>query len=702
MKFGILAKNKQFKRPSVSGIRQRWQRWSIVIPFALQTLVTIGALEYIAHRQLRENTEERVAKLNKADRRVISRLSKYLDKSTGSMSEPERLLELTSFLQQLVSEIAEVDEISLLTPDGSVIASSNRQQLVPLRQLVTQQGDRPLQFTLTTPQQQIVGQIVSLPDSSSPEKWLAVIVAQQPQAVEAIARPNSLRNWYGVYLLPTTLLGFAFYSWLARKLNSVLANKTATTTAEKTSNYIQSSLIADMSHELRSPLNAILGFGQIMQHSLTDRCQRENLAIINRSGKRLLSIVNDIVDLSKIEVNRLGLEQRSFDLHIWLDSIEQSIQVQVRSPDLTFTLTREPNLPQYISLDELRLRQILRNLLDFSLSCSSEGAVKLCVSCDRLSSETESREWLKLRFEVTSTDLIIPPAKLTRLFDPPSQIEEKYHSLGSSLSLPVSRKLARLMGGDITVCQQTLESSEVTLVLTVKAELATNYDLQIQSAPKEIAGLESNQPEYRILIVDDSKTNRKIMVQLLERVGFKVREAVNGKEAVDIWLHWQPHMIWMDLRMPVMNGYEATSQIRSRSPSQSPAIVALTASTSLEERSLFRESGCNDFVGKPFSENIIFDKIAQHLGVRYIYQANTPPKIEDFQLTVNSLQIMSDSWLDTVEQAAASLDAELLTHLLQQIPTEHSELRNALQQQVDDFDFDKILNLIEQSKSQST
>ena len=210
--------------------------------------------------------------------------------------------------------------------------------------------------------------------------------------------------------------------------------------------------------------------------------------------------------------------------------------------------------------------------------------------------------------------------------------------------------------------------------------------------PEKVIGLKSRQSEYRILVVDDSKINRLIMSQLLEPVGFQVREAANGKEAVDAWSDWQPHMIWMDLRMPIMNGFEATELIKSSSPKETP-IVALSASSLEDERSQLNAVGCDDFVGKPFAENTIFEKIAQYVGVRYVYEP-VKPIPESFRLTAETLKVMPESWLERIEQAAAMLDRTLLTQLLQEIPPEHPELKNALQQQINNFDFDKITNLI--------
>ena len=701
------------------------KRWLLLVPFVLHTLATIGVIKYVLVRNFSESTErEQDLVLTDVNQQVVSRLSYYLNSDSisvedGQISTPN----LNSYLRQLESELLELDEISLVTRDGSIIASSTKFPNF-ITQSLKVSRDRPTEkFALTTTQSQIVGQVTALP---AREELLVVLAAEQPK-LPSNGERGKLRIQYlsfSLYLslsLLTTLVGLLVCLWLRNRIKNVLdttdreENQIARTQSlethpsdripaispdnANTSNYIHSSLIAAMSHELRSPLNAILGFGQIMQHSLTEPSQKENLAIINRSGDRLLSMINELVDLSKIETNRLVLEQRSFDLYFWLDGIEQSLQDRAREQNITFSLTRGADLPQYIALDELRLRQILRNLLDYAMGCSQDSAVELRVFATYLPSKIAPQQ-IELNFEVASADLAIASLEPADLFNPLIQIRQECHApQGSSLSLAISRQLARLMGGDITVSKSEVKPHAV-FQLNVLAKIATDRELEIQSAPREIVGLELDQPEYRILVVDDSKMNRKIMVQLLERVGFKVQEAVNGREAVNVWLSWQPHMIWMDLRMPVMNGYEATSRIRSHSLTRSPAIVALSASTSEEERSLFRESGCDDFVGKPFAENIIFEKIAQHLGVRYVYQ--TPILLEkSFRLTPSSLGVMSDLWLERVEQAAVTLDAEQLTQLLEEIPPEHSGLNSALQQQVDNFDFDRIINLIEQSKSKS-
>ena len=697
------------------------RRWITLLPFVLQVFVTIGIVEYFTVRNLGKNADVEIAPtLNDASQEVLLDLNKYLENAKPEnldkiYSEPNQLADrkLNDLLQQLESKTP-FDRIALVRKNGSIVAggydlsnfpaNSPQKSVTTRSQLVSSSDGGKIQnFSLVTARTRIVGQIASLSDNRLKEQLRVVAIVQQPRtANDTTVEQNKLRIRYLSYLLPTTIVGIFIGLWLEHSIkNSSKSEPKAIAQQRSTDggNYIESTLIADLSHELRSPLNAILGFAQIMQHSLSDRSRRENLAIINRNGKQLLSIINELVDLSKIEIDRLSLEKRSFGFDFWLDSLEQNLKFQAREREIAFSIIRETKLPEYICLDELRLRQIISNLLDYSMGYSQTKIINLRVSCPSQSAIGQ----VNILLEVENYGLVIAPENIAGLFNPAIQAQQDCQFYpGSSLSLPVSRKLARLMGGDITVHHKDCQAQSTSFRIDLKAEIVSDRDLQIQSAPREISGLELNQPDYRILIVDDSKTNRKIMVQLLERVGFQVREAVNGQEAVDEWLRWQPHMIWMDLRMPVMNGYEATEQIKSRSLTSSPAIIALTASTSEEERSLFKESGCDDFVDKPVAENIIFDKIAQHLGVRYVYHTTVALTKKRYNLTGDRLQVMSEGWIEQIEQAAASLDTELLTVLFEQIPPEHSDLTAALQKLVDNFDFDKILRAIEQSKSKST
>ena len=465
------------------------------------------------------------------------------------------------------------------------------------------------------------------------------------------------------------------------------------------------SLLANMSHELRSPLNAILGFAQIMEQELSDsQDSYENIAIIHRSGEQLLSIINDLVDFAKTETDRLTLENNDIDFSVWLDHLEQSFKFQAYSQGWQFSLIRQPNLPQYIRIDDRRLRQILHNLVNYCLSQSSASKVSIDLNSKPIvepQPEYDGQNFAQqyqIDFKIASADFSASAQELATLFDPLVRVrQDQKYIAGSSLNLPLSLKLAQLAQGNIIVdADDGLETDVFQLQIKVVSGVAARTH---QPILRRVIGLESSQTEYRILVVDDSRLNRTIMSQLLESVGFKVKEAVNGKDAVDKWFSWQPHMIWMDLKMPVMNGYEATELIKSYSQTLYTPIVALSASTLEEERSLLNAVGCDDFVGKPFSENVIFDKIAQHLGIRYVYES-VSSSTDNFCLTADTLRIMPDEWLGQVERAATVLDGHLLTQLLQEIPLEHSNLKNALKQQIDNFEFDRILDLVKNNTHQ--
>ncbi len=461
-------------------------------------------------------------------------------------------------------------------------------------------------------------------------------------------------------------------------------------------NRAKSSFLANMSHELRTPLNAILGFTQIMQRdAAVTRSQLENLGIINRSGEHLLSLINDVLDMSKIEAGQIALNLTSFDLHYLLHTTEEMLELKADAKNLQFLFDKHPDLPQYIRTDERKLRQVLINLLNNALKFTDEGGVTLRVKPDTSDS-------YKLLFEIEDTGMGIAPEELDTVFEAFTQTASgRQEEEGTGLGLPISRKFVDLMGGNITV-SSTLERGTV-FQFSIVAEPARKEELQTQKSSRKVIGIEPDLPSYRILVVDDRWENRHIVLKLLEPVGFEVREAVNGKEAITIWQEWEPNLIWMDMRMPVMNGYEATKQIKSHLKGQATFIIALTASTFDEERSIVLSAGCDDFVCKPFRESVLFDKMAQYLGVRYIYEASAEMPsiqnhlIDNFHLEPAALQVMPGEWLTQLDRAAVELDEELIMNLLSQIPDEHTLLAKALKNKVDNFDFDDIANLIQQT-----
>jgi signal transduction histidine kinase/CheY-like chemotaxis protein len=743
---------------------------AISVPLALNISLAVGSFAYFSARQAEMTINEIASKSSVSlSDRLMARLYNYVE--TTEIEEENRQAQIVNQTGNYVQQISVgfAAKVIIIDKQGSIIASNYERQNNNFA-LATQdilnylkkrfsnfsEIEQMQSFSFQTRQQHILVRVIPWRDRGLGLDWLTIVTIPKSELIERddeifspsrietsslaagqrgtpqdllsnwkLSRSNQLWKQYLAYLLPTVVSGIIIYFWLnlviknkieraiAQKQGEQIVEASASMPLEELSerqiplNYDKNSLLVEMSHDLRSPLNSILGFVQIMnKESSMARSQLENLAIINRSGKRLLSLINDLIDLSKIETKRFSLELNNFDFALWLDNMEQNIKFQAHNQSLEFSLIRNGNLPQYICLDERRLRQVLTNLIDYSLRYTRAEETIVRVSCSEVSRDSTAAEiksppkrQLKINFVIENHDFPITSEELSTLFDPLARVSQKYKSSEvSSLSLPISRQLAQLMGGDITVTTDNNFPGGIIFNLDIQAEVDTTPELQIESTPRKIIGLEPDDREYRILIVDDSKTNRKIMVQLLEPLGFKVKEAVNGKEAVDIWLHWQPHMIWMDIRMPVMNGYEATEQIKSYSQTPSTPIVALTAGTLEEERSLFQASGCDDFVGKPFSDSIIFDKIAQHLGVRYVYESTPNPVSKNFKLTANALKIMPDNWLTEVAEAATTLDRNLLTQLLEQIPPDCGDLQEALQNQVDNFDFDKILALVRESQ----
>ncbi|MEG4453303.1 PAS domain S-box protein [Microcoleus sp. N9_A1] len=456
-------------------------------------------------------------------------------------------------------------------------------------------------------------------------------------------------------------------------------------------NQAKTIFLANMSHELRTPLNSILGFTQLMSYesNLTPSVQ-ERLQIVNRSGKHLLDLINDILDLSKIESGRMTLNPSDFDLTNLLTSIEEMLQFRVQSKELQLVVEQYPDLPRFVNNDEKKLYQVLTNLLGNAIKFTKQGSVTL-----RVRATQRDETSCHLCFEVEDTGVGIAPAEIDKLFKVFVQAQAGNNlSQGSGLGLAISQKLVKLMGGQICV-KSTLNRGS-TFSFEIGVQLPQAASLPPESINQRVIGLAPGQQSYRILVVEDLEENRRLLVESLTLVGFEVREAKQGMEALSLWESWLPHLIMMDLRMPIVDGYTAIKYIRQCPKSQKTVIIALTASVFEEEREKVLMAGFNDFISKPFQQRDIFDKIAKYLGVQYIYAVveQTPQKQLVETVSVEYLSMMPPQWLEQMYQAAYYLDTEVMNELIVQIPESKASLSKALTDYINNFNSDRIMELI--------
>jgi signal transduction histidine kinase/CheY-like chemotaxis protein len=455
-------------------------------------------------------------------------------------------------------------------------------------------------------------------------------------------------------------------------------------------NRSKSAFLANMSHELRTPLSAILGFTQLMTRDRTlGSSQLENLAIISRSGEHLLTLINDVLSMSKIEAGSITLDENSFNLDNLLDSLAEMFLLKAEAKGLELIFERSQDLPLYLYADESKLRQVLINLLGNAIKFTETGRVTLRASV------VMSNEHLTLHFEVEDTGTGIESHELEKLFKPfvQTQAGQKSHQ-GTGLGLSISQQFARLMRGEIAL-KSTLGQGTIFFFNIPVSRAQRPEEVEQRQKKTRAISLAPHQPTYRILVVEDKCDNRQLLVKLLTSCGFEVREAENGQVGINIWQTWEPHLIWMDMRMPVMDGYEATRQIKAHLKGQSTVIIALTASAFDEERALVLSAGCDDFVCKPFLEEVILEKMAKYLGVRYLYEDSQPQPKETacYALKTEHLRVMPQEWIEQLHQAALRTDEQQIFSLLQQIPAANAPLAKALAEAVNNFRIDKIIDL---------
>ncbi len=471
------------------------------------------------------------------------------------------------------------------------------------------------------------------------------------------------------------------------------------------SNRAKSTFLANMSHELRTPLNAILGFSQLIARapSLSD-VHKKNIDLINRSGEHLLGLINDILDISRIEAGKTKLEESVIDLPRLVNTVNEIIRIRAEKKGLELVVDLKPGIPRFIKSDKSKLRQILLNILGNAVKFTTMGQVTLRIKLDSslLNRGTEQNSEVTLCFDVEDTGIGMRPENLEKIFDPFVQTEDgRMKEGGTGLGLAICRSFVTLMNGRISVKSQVGEGS--TFSFSIQTEVADSSKTETYQPP-QVIGLTEGQPQYRILVVEDDSFNRLGLSALLESVGFEVETAENGKVALDLFEEWRPDFIWMDIRMPVMNGLVATQKIReSESPHHNIPIVGLSASAYEENRIEMLAVGCNDFQKKPFKFEEIFELLNKHLGVKYIYDQDDP----QFELSPSgpgaidrdALPKLPAEKLQNLKQALISLNPRIISKAIEQIRPDNSGLADSLTVLAEEFLYDDLLNILAEAST---
>jgi two-component system sensor histidine kinase/response regulator len=474
-------------------------------------------------------------------------------------------------------------------------------------------------------------------------------------------------------------------------------------------NRSKSEFLANMSHELRTPLNAILGFAQLIQRSHTLTIQhQEYIQIINQSGEYLLNLINDILEVSKIEAGRTTLHKTQFKLSEVLTDLESLLKLKAEAKGLKLKIEAAPNLPNAIEADRKKLHQVLLNLLGNALKFTERGYVSLRVFLAEASSEASNSA--TLRFEIEDTGPGIAEEEIGSLFKAFSQTRVgKKVQEGTGLGLRISQQFVNLMGGKIEVSSRLQHGTCFSFCIQVKP--LEEIIVKAKSDFDRVIGLAPGQPQYRILIAEDNPVNRLLLVTILKEFDFEIQEVENGREAIACWQEWQPHFIFMDMRMPELDGYQATRFIKAEAAKlqsePSPIIVAITASAFSEQRQECLQAGCDDFIGKPFRRSEILAILKNQLGVQYqygteLFSSGSLPATYDSEweqsapsncLKADDLKVMDKAWIEQLYQASLQCNDRLCLELIEQIPVEYKILIKGLKEWVNVYDFGQIIQV---------
>jgi signal transduction histidine kinase/ligand-binding sensor domain-containing protein/CheY-like chemotaxis protein len=454
-------------------------------------------------------------------------------------------------------------------------------------------------------------------------------------------------------------------------------------------NRAKSVFLANMSHELRTPLNAILGFSNLLHERSSSDDQRRDLEIINRSGDHLLTLINGVLDVAKIEAGRMTLEVAVCDLSGIVRDVSEMMRARAAEKGVTLAVENHRESPQHIRADGARLREVLINLVGNAVKFTHEGSVTLRVATE----SSGAQDAVVLRFEVEDTGIGIAPEDRERIFEPFEQVATNLRQKGTGLGLAITREVVGLMGGRIELKSEVGRGS--CFRVWIPAQLATKAEAPVTATRGRVVGLEEGQPEYRILVVEDEPQNWMVLERLLREAGFVVRVAESGEQGVECFREWRPQFIWMDLRMSGMDGVEATRQIRGLEGGADVKIAALTASGFDSRRQEVLAKGLDDYLRKPFRPEAIFDCMARHLGVRYRWSGTATSAQPSTALPREAVAALPVALRRELQDAIVGLNGDRIRKIVGQISELDPALGRALVQSTEKFAYSAVLRALD-------
>jgi len=463
----------------------------------------------------------------------------------------------------------------------------------------------------------------------------------------------------------------------------------------------KSAFLANMSHEIRTPMNAILGFSRLLRQdpSISTK-QKEKLDTILNSGEHLLDLINDVLNMSKIEAGRITITPSTFDLHMLLNNLDSMFVHRMASKELHFSFLIDENVPRYVVADENKIRQIFINLLENALRFTQVGRVSFQALIGQM-----FQEKFELIAEVEDTGRGIAEDEKDKIFEVFEQASRSQKvSGGTGLGLAICKHYIELMEGDIHVTSQVGKGS----IFRVKLPLLTGNvdDINEDITFRQVIGLSDGSPQYKILVADDTKTDRALMTEILTRVGYKTRSVKDGKEAIKVFQDWKPDLVLMDIRMPVMGGREATKKIRSLKNGRKTPIIAITASAFEEDLDEILSVGVDQIIRKPYKANQLLEAIKIYLDVEYQYEDEedalklAPDKYKAKIINPEDFKKLPDELADLLLDATIGLHVNQLDDLLNQVKEIDQQLAEDLRKLADNFEYALIAEFLQNRKKQ--